>query len=171
MILAFVVIWPPVGWPWFAWLRGLWSRLAHPTGVSYARHGGERMTRRLVLALIVAAVLMPGLLWAQRARNTEMVYGIGTESCGSWIKTRTEPARGEWLPAGAWVQGWISAADHYAVPGPLARTDGDAMAAWLDQYCNAHPLDRLDIAAGQLAVELSRRAAQQRVTGKSNERQ
>ena len=52
--------------------------------------------------------------------------------------------------------GYISSANMYEpnTPDFIQGTDYNAIIAWMDNYCRAHPLDRIDIAALALVGEL-----------------
>jgi hypothetical protein len=84
------------------------------------------------------------------------VIGIGNRSCGSWIADRKEagfPA----LVDLAWVEGFLTAMDHEngKVNASIHKTDADGIAAWVDNYCAAHPLNDLSRASEELAISLS----------------
>jgi len=55
-----------------------------------------------------------------------------------------------------WVLGFVSGGG-YTSDRELRITDSGAMAAWIDQYCAAHPLDNVATAAGKLVLELERK--------------
>jgi hypothetical protein len=74
-------------------------------------------------------------------------------SCGKWLAERKGT---NWHEYGQWVLGWVSAADHYDEHGGLRRTNGEALAAWVDKYCREHPLDYIQAAAASLVDELSK---------------
>lgn len=85
--------------------------------------------------------------------HADWIYGSGTDSCGDWIanrasKTRSIDAKLEL----SWMLGWLSAdgldigeiKSQYAQKGfHLKRTDANAVAEWLDNYCRTHPLSTL----------------------------
>jgi len=48
-----------------------------------------------------------------------------------------------------WVSGWIAAAGYYDI-ADLKETDSDAMAAYMDKYCQENPLSGLADAAAAL---------------------
>ena len=79
-----------------------------------------------------------------------MHYGHGTASCGSWTADRKA---NRWLPVAEWVLGWVSAVNSY-VRVPARETDFQAISAWVDDYCAAHPLAQLADAVDALVVEL-----------------
>lgn len=84
--------------------------------------------------------------------------GMGTDSCGTWTAARHD------LHASGveqWFLGFLSGVGFDAVDGtdPLRRLDAAAVWAWLDSYCQAHPLDRI---TGAGAAFVARRARQTR---------
>jgi hypothetical protein len=83
---------------------------------------------------------------------------VGGDSCGKWLEVRAERDTSR---HGSWVLGYLAALNLWGVLGKndaLSNTDAEAIYAWLDHYCRAHPLDSIATAAGDLARELSRRA-------------
>jgi hypothetical protein len=88
-------------------------------------------------------------------------YGAGTQSCGQWLASRLHgqevlPHQSDANPNNlSWVLGWLSAAGYY-LPSALRDTDPDAVAAWVDNYCREHPLEKLQVAAASLVDELSK---------------
>jgi hypothetical protein len=93
------------------------------------------------------------------------IYGGGTESCGQWIASANNGTRG-WLLS--WVLGWVTAAGHYGVGAMYAKSpalqdsDADAIAAWLDNYCSTHSLDKMPKAVDALVQELAHRESGRR---------
>ena len=81
------------------------------------------------------------------------VYGQGNQSCGAW-EERNRLERDTHLFT--WVVGFVSGAA-YASPKTLRETDSEGIAAWMDSYCQAHPLDSIANAAGALVVALESR--------------
>jgi hypothetical protein len=58
-----------------------------------------------------------------------------------------------------WIAGYLSAfnslTDDPDTPDFLKSEDWDGLIAWMDNYCAAHPLDKLETAARALAIELA----------------
>jgi hypothetical protein len=102
----------------------------------------------------VALIILCGM-GTQVAAGTATVYGAGTESCGKWIASSTNPGIRAWEVS--WVLGWLTAAGYYRVAGDLKETDSDAIAAWVDNYCRANPLDTVGTAATGLIKTLAER--------------
>lgn len=70
------------------------------------------------------------------------IYGAGAGSCGSWVQERID---GDWCDTGQWLLGYISAAGRFS-PHDLKHVDSNAFAVFMDNYCEARPLD--DFASG-----------------------
>jgi hypothetical protein len=103
----------------------------------------------MAAVLLYAAMLAP----AHAAAPGEFhAYGEGLSSCGKWRAARKG---NNWYEVGQWVFGWVSAAGAYGERG-LRATDSQALAAWVDNYCSAHPLDTLHQAASALVDELAK---------------
>jgi hypothetical protein len=111
--------------------------------------------------LVILGVLLEGVGYSQdRPKGMVSVYGSGAFSCGRWVADQqTEQTQLDMHFEQIWVLGYVSGAGAFATV-PLADTDANAIKLWIDNYCQAHPLDRISIAARQLAFELVRRAEQ-----------
>jgi hypothetical protein len=89
------------------------------------------------------------------------IYGAGTESCGTYV---TEPhGSGAKLLDVQWVLGYISPIGLWQSleNHKLADTDANAMEVWVNNYCQAHPLDTLQGAVDALGLALTKRGMQQ----------
>jgi len=114
---------------------------------------------RMAAALALAA--MASATAAARGGDTSPTYSVrgdGGISCATWTQERKDdgyPA----LMASDWVLGYLTAYDRYASKnGDLGGgVDNNAVAAWVDTYCAAHPLDNLATAAGHLIDALGTR--------------
>jgi hypothetical protein len=61
----------------------------------------------------------------------------------------------------SWVMGYMAAVNiNVAETDILGNIDGEGMKAWVDNYCQAHPLDTVSKATGALAFELLGRTAE-----------
>lgn len=117
------------------------------------------MNRLALASLTVASALCASSAFAQRPvpTDTPMIMGAGTQSCGFW--TRWSKERGMMSNVlFAWVQGFISRASYSRLTDLLRGRDADGLQAWVDNYCAAHPLDTIELAAGALELELARTA-------------
>jgi hypothetical protein len=65
--------------------------------------------------------------------------GAGSDSCGTWTANRT-PSGIAASPHEQWVVGYLSGVAGWSALDPLKGLDGDAVLAWMDNYCRAHPL-------------------------------
>jgi hypothetical protein len=114
-----------------------------------------RCTFALLSAL--SAVL---ICWPMYAVGNPMkVLGAGNASCGSWPQDRNTPSYQVTAQVG-WVTGYITGFNSYAPnqSGDVsAGTDLDGELAWIDSYCQAHPLDSLFRATSALIRELETR--------------
>ena len=108
-------------------------------------------TKKLGIAIVLAGMLLAD----QAGAGTITLWGAGNTSCGTWITNRrTDPgtARFEF----SWLQGYItglnaglpSTDSNYGQVG--ASIDVDAAKVWVDNYCQAHPLNNLADAATEL---------------------
>ena len=76
-------------------------------------------------------------------------------SCGTWSAERKTQTT--WLYAGNWVLGFMSGAAAALNRDFLDGLDSEAVFAWIDGYCRAHPLARVADAANRLLEERSRK--------------
>ncbi len=87
---------------------------------------------------------------AAEVQPTVTVLGFPNTSCGAWVTYRGGNARVQAFYLELWVLGFLSGIG-YAGSGsglnPLNGVDADGVSAWIDNYCQAHPLDRIVEAA------------------------
>ena len=123
------------------------------TSTAKLQRGGKFMVARSYMRIVIVAIASILLGYGVgSARGQSLVYGHGNLSCGRW----TEDNKRGRDDSEVWVLGFVSGAA-WASPEPQRQTDSDAMAAWIDQYCGAHPLDTIQRAASVLALELERK--------------
>lgn len=107
------------------------------------------------MKIATTTILALGLIaWSASAENWDgngMIYGAGIGTCGSWTAERKS---GEWLQKGQWILGYISAISATTLH-PMQKSDGNAFAAWIDNYCSNYPLKQLYDAVQALVVELA----------------
>lgn len=115
--------------------------------------------RLLLIGIIVVAI--------SRVAHAEVRYGLGhgLSSCDAWIQAR-KIHNVDQMTMEQWVAGYLSEAnlvgpdiDAPDIPDLLKGEDWAGLTDWIDNYCSAHPLDRLYTAANGLVVELGRRHA------------
>ena len=109
--------------------------------------------RSLVLGLVL--VFCVGVARA----DGYLVYGAGQASCGTYV---SEPdGSAPKLVDLSWALGYISAIDLWEVTEnrKFAKVDNNAVGVWLDNYCQAHPLDSFHDAVEHLSVTLAKRGA------------
>jgi hypothetical protein len=78
------------------------------------------------------------------------IYGHGNSSCSAWSATPPgTPARDLYL---SWVQGFLTGTGGFNDDQRKTTTEG--IQASITTYCQAHPLDTLEVAASTLFVSL-----------------
>lgn len=77
---------------------------------------------------------------------------IGDRTCGAWVSDRAE-ATGN-LGSTSWLTGLMTGLAIASDADVLKNTDGPSMLMWMDNYCRAHPLDRVATGATTLYFEL-----------------
>jgi hypothetical protein len=102
---------------------------------------------RLILAQVaVVTFLLCGSAQATGPDGNYKVVGVGGESCGSWTAARRNDTDVSYLD---WVGGFVSGVGWFAPSyNPADGLDGPAIWAWIDNYCQAHPLIKIADAAG-----------------------
>jgi hypothetical protein len=112
--------------------------------------------------LLALAILISGAS-GMRAQTT--VLGVGNRSCGSWTEARRANNNSANIFEG-WVAGFLSGSNSITTNSftidtlkePSAQGDAQGLWAWIDNYCQAHPLNSVASAADALGGELIRRA-------------
>jgi hypothetical protein len=116
---------------------------------------GKAMTNRFS-AVAVSALLTVGI--SALAENGRDYFGVGGESCSTWIDARKTNNTSR---QGSWLLGYLSALNLWGVIGrkdALSGMDADGLYAWMDRYCESHPLETIATGAGALGRELAQRA-------------
>ena len=117
---------------------GLAGKAELLTGIEGA---SSRPVRKIVLlGALLATVLGLSIATPAAAADAPYLIGMGWSSCGAWTANRT--ARNVTAAADEqWVVGYLSGVAIWT-PGlnPMNGVDADAVWAWMDNYCRAHPL-------------------------------
>lgn len=119
-----------------------------------------KKTLNIIVLTIMLGCFDPGISYGDGN-----IYGPGGTSCAKWLiyrKEKTDFNRWVVLIRQSWIQGWLSAAGVYADGITVHKTDKDAMSAFIDNYCKAHPHSDLTDASVQLVNELSVKALKSR---------
>jgi hypothetical protein len=82
---------------------------------------------------------------------TLAITTMGDRTCGQWVAQRKDGAVQSWLAG--YLSGLAVAFNNDA----LAEPDGESIFLWMDNYCAAHPLDRVATGGRVLFDELSQR--------------
>jgi len=110
---------------------------------------------RVFLTVMAMAICSPAHGQEYQSR------GIGEVSCAVWTSHRRANSEVEGALV-AWVLGWLSSASYHGSQDLLVGHDNDALEAWLDNYCAAHPLEYVADATIALERELARTAPRTR---------
>jgi hypothetical protein len=104
----------------------------------------------ITLAVPVSGYAQAGPIW---------VFGAGSLSCGTWLQHSHVQDADHFVMA-AWIDGYLTATNAKRSEAGLSGiagkdTDNGERDAWITLYCQAHPLDKLFIAAKALASALA----------------
>ena len=121
---------------------------------------------KLAAALSAGALALSGPSGAQTRPAIQMhpytARYVGPGSCGAWSQLRglqvTQPAKA--VPLN-WILGYLSGRAAATGFDLLDVVDIESASVWIDNYCQANPLDFLGTAAARLGDELERRAREQ----------
>jgi len=102
------------------------------------------MNSRILAFFIFFAVFSSTPTYAYR------IYGAGVSSCGGWNNARKS---GDYYQQGSWVLGFVSSYGYYEGK-TLKEVDSQALVSWMDNYCQANPLDSISDGAKQLIEAL-----------------
>ena len=119
--------------------------------------------RDAALAAMMLVCATTGLARAEdQAAGVHVLTPGNNPSCGGYTMERTLPQRGQQLEY--WALGFLSGVNMAGNADTefLAGFDGEALWAWLDNYCRDHPLDRFPVAVTALCRELVSRRSQRK---------
>jgi hypothetical protein len=80
------------------------------------------------------------------------LIGLGVISCGKWTSSRR--SHDDFAPK-QWMLGFLSGIGfvHSNGDDPLDNMDGEGVLAWIDNFCQTHPITPLDEAAAAFYFE------------------
>jgi len=122
----------------------------------------KRTSLPAVTAFVTSVILtmMASAQSSSGKATTYTVYGFGTSSCSTWRQDKSRNDRA-YAADKAWATGYVSGAGYAVSLGSdgqrkLKTTDSAAIVAFIDTYCQAHPVDAISEAAQALIQDLSR---------------
>ena len=115
---------------------------------------------RLFPAAVAVCVLAGASLQFASAQPEANYHRMGEPSCGSWLTERRNPSSLLTPQMQHWAVGFVFGSNWSSTTGPdrLVSVDGEAVASWLDDYCQRNPLESFPNAVIALATELAQRA-------------
>jgi hypothetical protein len=104
---------------------------------------------RFLLPVALTVVLLTG-----SAAHGYRAIGAGTDLCDAWKAGRRQPL-GSGSLQDERVLGFLSGIGYEGeeVIDPLMSLDAQAVWAWVDDYCQAHPLEKIAAAAEAFSYE------------------
>src|SRR5215475_5656389 len=122
--------------------------------------------RRRVVAMIVAVATGLASIGTASAEGPALTAGIGSLSCGTWTRQRTQGGTQADIDR-EWILGFVTGVNWDRATSPDTRgsllgrgIDVKGWFAFVDNYCQTHPLDTVLKAAISLIRELERPATQ-----------
>ena len=108
--------------------------------------------RKFMAGVVVGAVLGGAYttVGAQKGYGGYGRYGVGTQTCGTWVKDISKSP--DLYIFNAWIAGFVSGAGWMG--DILKKTDAPAMELFVTNYCNEHPLNNVADASEALVRAL-----------------
>lgn len=107
------------------------------------------MKRISITAIISLMLPTSHAIAAQKVK----VFRVDEGSCGTWVNERNNKIRNQ----EAWLFGYLSGLMSAAGKDLLKNTSFDSIPFWMDNYCKENPLNKLDVGAHQLILELNKK--------------
>ena len=115
------------------------------------------MAHALAISLLAAAIIQcSGQAHAVDADGVFFNRGTGVDTCAEWKKDRQPEGSMAHLRT-QWLLGFITAYNEHVWHRSKDVADGtnaEGLLGWVDNYCAAHPLDKVAAAADALVNEL-----------------
>ena len=102
------------------------------------------------------SIALAGLILSTASMEVMAVQVRGARSCGQWIELRKTLDAVEAVAQESWFVGYLSGMAAYSDTDILKGTDNPSIFLWLDNYCRAKPLKRIDDAGDELFLELKK---------------
>ena len=113
--------------------------------------------RYAAAATIIVTVFALGGLGGYVLHGQDQIraFGAGFNSCGTWLTYRRADDPTDSFIQSQWVNGYLTGAQDQGEES-LNESDVDVEGrnGWIDNYCEANPLDNLVLAARALYFEL-----------------
>lgn len=111
------------------------------------------------LPIVLSLGLMAFASGTASASNDFYVAGAGAQSCGAYLKDRSDRIDGLDRMYLSWLQGFLSGMNTYVVESTAGRSraipDGPTLMAYVDKHCRDNPLHSVQRAAIYLYSDLS----------------
>jgi len=101
----------------------------------------------------IGAVALVGTLASGGAMAEAMVYGLGATSCGKFV-AYTKSFQESYM---FWFNGFATMASSQSGIDYFKGTDSAGRLLWIQNYCQAHPLEMFNDASVALMVELHKK--------------
>lgn len=110
-----------------------------------------RLSQVIYWASCAAVMIWSSVAFA--ADKSTTVLGAGVTSCGTWTEHRQSDDMSAYMADVNWVLGYLTAINDASDIDVSDGTDIAGLRAWIDNYCQANPLQPIYQAANALAGE------------------
>jgi hypothetical protein len=117
------------------------------------------MKTRRNFCSFAASLMLLSVLFSSAATAAAIVVRGGS-SCGQWVQERSADGK----PGASnefWLLGYMSGLAAASGTDALRDTDAAYIELWMDNYCKANPLKRVDDGGDDLFIELKKKTRQQ----------
>ena len=101
----------------------------------------------------IAALIVTGAALSTAMIDVQAAAIIGTRSCGEWVANNRKAGFAQ-TSDHTWLLGFLSGLALGLEKDFLKGMDAPSLYLWVDNYCQANPLQRVDDAGKDLAREL-----------------
>lgn len=101
------------------------------------------------------SVLLLGLIFSGVASTASAVEIRGMPSCGEWVSDRAKGGL-DFTASQFWLLGYMSGLVFATSTDALKGTDSSSIYLWMDNYCRANPLKKVNDGVQDLFFELKK---------------
>lgn len=88
--------------------------------------------------------------------NANALTMVAISSCGQWVTDKIKSKNDLYWGENMWLLGYMNGLVSYSDKDALKNIDPESMLLWVDKYCQANPLKKLNEAGSALFFELTK---------------